>query len=127
ARSRSCRKCAQLVFARHSLFSRWAKMSVRSQHKVPLTPIDLGFLVIIFLVMTQLYRVVGVMIGLESVMPITVGITIACALYLFLKGKLLTKTIHHYGFISFAMLTPMGTALYADAVDFRALAMQVHY
>lgn len=92
-----------------------------------LTLVDKCFGLVVLLVITQLYRVVGVLLGLNSVATITAAITVVCAMYLVIKRRLLYKTIHYYWFFALAFAFPILTAVYAPGPDLRSIGTQLHY
>ncbi|RYZ74586.1 MAG: O-antigen ligase domain-containing protein [Proteobacteria bacterium] len=92
-----------------------------------LTFFDKAFAVMLVVVMTQLYRVIGLVLGMASIAILTGIITALCACYLVVKGKVLYKPIHHYGLLVFATIWPVATSVYADVFDYRAVLMQFHY
>jgi len=96
--------------------------------KASFSILEIGFALILFLTVTQTYRLVAVIAGIDQISVVTGLITIVCSVYIAIFGRISTRVSLPSLYTVLAVLClPATTLLYAPSVSFRDLLLQLHY
>lgn len=88
----------------------------------------LAFGGLLFIVMTQLYRPIAVVLGLDDLTLVTGSVTALCLLYLMLGRVRSIISVHDFPLLALAALgLPLFSMIYAEQHDWRSLLIQIHY
>lgn len=83
---------------------------------------------LLFIVMTQLYRPIAVVLGLTDLTLVTGTITALCLLYLMLGRVQSIISVHDFPLLAVAVVgLPIFSMVYAEQHDWRSLLIQIHY
>ena len=89
---------------------------------------DLAFGCLLFVVMTQLYRPIAVVLGLTDLTLVTGAITALCLVYLMLGRTRSLIPLHDFPLLVLAVVgLPLFSLVYAYEKDWRSLLLQFHY
>lgn len=83
---------------------------------------------LLFIVMTQLYRPIAVVLGLTDLTLVTGTITALCLLYLMLGRVRSIISVHDFPLLAVAIVGfPLFSMIYAEQHDWRSFLIQIHY